>query len=287
MTPRLVVAGTASNVGKTTLTVGLLAALRRRGLDVRPFKAGPDYIDPTYHTLAAGRPSRNLDGWMVPHGRLADAFARAAAGADLALIEGVMGLYDGFDYLGEAGSTAELAKLLGAPVILVLDVRAQARSAAAMALGFRRLDLEVPLAGFICNHIGSTGHYAGVKAAVEAATGLRVLGGVPRADALAIPARHLGLTPAGEHGGLRSLVDGLADLVAESCDLDLILTLAAGARPLDAPPPPPLAPAGGARPVIAVAQDAAFSFYYTGANSPTNTLYGGSNGGAQGGRDAW
>lgn len=270
MTARLIIAGASSHVGKTTLTTGLLAAFRRRGLDVRPFKAGPDYIDPTYHTLAAGKPSRNLDGWMLPHDRLRTLFAHATAGGDLAVIEGVMGLYDGYDYTGEAGSTAELAKLLHAPVVLVLDVRAQARSAAAVALGFKMLDPTVPLAGFLCNRVGSDSHYRGVKAAIEDATGLPVLGGIPRADDLVIPERHLGLTPTSERGDLAALVDGLAELVAQSCDLDALWAIAQGAD-TDEPRagvglPSVLKPSHGsafrATPVIAVAQDRAFSFYY-------------------------
>lgn len=232
MTARLVIAGSASNVGKTTVVTGLLAALRARGLRVQPFKAGPDYIDPTYHTLAAGRPGRNLDSWLVPHECLVASFARATADADLALIEGVMGLFDGFGYQGEGGSTAEIAKLLGAPIVVVLDVRAQARSAAATALGFQRFDPALRLAGFICNRVGSDGHYLGVKEAIEDATGIPVLGGLPRADALSIPERHLGLTPTGELDALAPLVAGLGELVERRCDLDRLLALARGAGPV-------------------------------------------------------
>lgn len=268
MSGRIILAGSASNIGKTTLAVGLIAALRRCGLAIQPFKIGPDYIDPTYHTLAAGLPSRNLDSWLVPHDRLRDCFAHATRNADLAIIEGMMGLYDGLDYRGEVGSTAEVAKLLAAPVVVILDVSAQARSAAATALGFQQLDPAVPVAGFICNRTGGPGHYRGVKAAIEEATGLPVFGGIPQTDAVVIPERHLGLTPTSERDNLQTLVDALADLVTEHCDLDALLALARAAPPLvaskkDVPLFAGVAPTGDTgRPVIAIARDQAFSFYY-------------------------
>jgi len=269
MSGRLIIAGTASNVGKTALTVGLIAAFRQRGLTVQPFKAGPDYIDPTYHTLAAGQPSRNLDSWLLPHARLRAMFAHATRGADLALIEGVMGLYDGLDYTGEAGSTAELAKLLHVPIILVLDVWAQARSAAATARGFQMLDPAVPLAGFLCNRVGSASHYAGVKAAIEDATGLPVLGGIPRTEALVIPERHLGLVPTDEREDSAMAVEGFADTVRSTCDLDAIWQIAQTAsvdrgerQPARSPAPALIMEQPAQRPVIAVARDRAFSFYY-------------------------
>ncbi|MDQ6601117.1 MAG: cobyrinate a,c-diamide synthase [Chloroflexota bacterium] len=268
MSGRIVLAGSASNVGKTTLAAGLIAALCRRGLAIQPFKVGPDYIDPTYHTLAAGLPSRNLDSWLLPHDRVCACFAHATRNAEVAIIEGMMGLYDGQEYRGEAGSTAEVAKLLDAPVIVVLDVTAQARSAAATALGFLRFDPAVRIAGFICNRTGGAGHYRGVKAAIEDATGLPVLGGVPQTDAVAIPERHLGLTPTDERGDLQPLIAALADLIADTCDLDALLGLARNAPPLAVPvedvsriPEKPTTE-GGDRPVIAVARDRAFSFYY-------------------------
>src|SRR5437660_1959422 len=146
---RLVIAGTQSGVGKTTVTVGLIAALRQRGLTAQPFKVGPDYIDPSYHTLAAGRPCRNLDTWMVPPARVRALFARASGTADMAVIEGVMGVYDGFGYEDEAGSTAEVAKLLKAPVVLVLDASKLARSAGAVAAGFRHFEPALPLSGVV------------------------------------------------------------------------------------------------------------------------------------------
>ncbi len=184
MSARLVIAGTQSGVGKTTLTAGILAALRRRGLTVQPFKVGPDYIDPTYHTLAAGRPCRNLDTWMLPPERVRSLFARAVHTADVAVIEGVMGLYDGAGYDDETGSTAEVAKLLGAPVVVVVDASKMARSAGAVALGYQRFDDSLPLAGFIVNRAAGEEHGRGVASAIARATGLPVLGWLPRQEAL-------------------------------------------------------------------------------------------------------
>ncbi len=269
MSGRIILAGSASNVGKTTLAVGLIAALRRHNLAIQPFKVGPDYIDPTYHTRAAGVPSRNLDSWLVPHDWLRTCFVHAVRDADLAIIEGMMGLYDGQEYRGEAASTAEVAKLLDAPVIVILDVSAQARSAAATALGFRQLDPAVRVAGFLCNRIGGPGHYRGVKAAIEDMTGLPVFGGIPQTDAVIIPARHLGLTPTSERTDLQPLIDALADLITAHCDLDALLALARAALPLAvAAEGAPLfektstAIREAKHPVIAVARDQAFSFYY-------------------------
>jgi cobyrinic acid a,c-diamide synthase len=265
---RLVIAGAQSGVGKTTITVGLIDALRRRGLTVQPFKVGPDYIDPTYHTLAAGRPCRNLDTWMLPPGRVRALFARAARPADLALVEGVMGLYDGCSYEDEGGSTAEVAKLLGAPVILVLDAGKQARSAGAVALGYQCFDRGTPLAGFIVNRAAGASHGQGVTAAVERATGLPVFGWLPREGRLQVPERHLGLIPTAEPGRWQEFTRGAGEAVARHLDLDRLLALSRQGPPLDGQNPPPdglpevECRADGDRPLIAVARDEAFHFTY-------------------------
>ena len=263
--PRLVIAGTHSGVGKTTLAVGISAALRRRGLRVQPFKVGPDYIDPTYHTLAAGRTARTLDAWMIPRQHIPALFARAVKGADIAVIEGVMGFYDGFDYESEQGSTAEIARLLKAPVTLVLDASSMARSAAAVALGFQAFAGELPLAGFILNRMGSESHGRGVSEAVERATGLPVFGWLPRQESVHIPERHLGLVPTAEPGRWQSFIQAAADLVEQHLDLNALLAAARASHPLrlpafDALPSP--VPELETRPIIAVARDAAFSFTY-------------------------
>jgi cobyrinic acid a,c-diamide synthase len=242
--------------------VGLLDALRRRGLTVVPFKVGPDYIDPGYHTLAAGRPCRNLDTWMVPPARVRSLFIRAAS-ADLALIEGVMGLYDGSDYDSESGSTAEVAKLLGAPVVLVLDAGKIARSAAAVALGYQRFDDTLPLAGIIVNGVAGEGHGRGVAAAVEKATGLPVLGWLPREEDLEIPERHLGLVPTAEPGRWQEFTRAAGAAVSRHLDLDrlLAITRQTGGRKEDplflTPVSCPLSPVR-----IALARDEAFHFTY-------------------------
>jgi cobyrinic acid a,c-diamide synthase len=261
MAARVVIAGTQSGVGKTTLTAGLIAALRRSGLTVQPFKVGPDYIDPTYHALAAGRPCRNVDTWMVPPKRVRSLFARASADADLAIIEGVMGLYDGADYDGESGSTAEVAKLLEAPTVLVVDAAKLARSAGAVALGFQRLDADVPLAGFIVNRVAGESHGRGVAEAIARATGLPVLGWVPREEALGVPERHLGLIPTNEPGRWAEYLRAAADAVSRHLDLDRLLAISQQAAPLEMSLERTHRPAGE-RPVIAVARDEAFQFTY-------------------------
>src|SRR6202167_1487306 len=195
--PRIVIAGAASSVGKTTITAGLIAALRQRGLVVQPFKCGPDYIDPSYHERAAGRPCRNLDAWMLNDSQLVEGFTRACQDADIAVIEGVMGLFDGSNWHDERASTAHIAKLLGAPVILVLDIAGAARSAAAVVLGCQHFDSDLLLRAAVLNFAGSEGHAKGCGEAIEATTGLPMLGWLPRHSGLQIPERHLGLVPGG------------------------------------------------------------------------------------------
>jgi cobyrinic acid a,c-diamide synthase len=265
MLKKLLIAGTHSGAGKTTITMGLIAALHRRGMSVQPFKAGPDYIDPTYHTLAAGRTCRNLDTWMVPLDRTLALFHKATQAAEIAIIEGVMGVFDGFSYEDEAGSTAQIAKLVGAPILLVLDVGKMARSAAALAVGYTHFDPQLNVAGFIVNRCGSVSHYEGVKLAIEAHTGRPVLGWLPKQAELHIPERHLGLVPTDERGELTGFVAQAADLVETYFDLERILELAE-TGPATAAPSVPLAVTPPADPavsaVIAVARDAAFSFFY-------------------------
>jgi cobyrinic acid a,c-diamide synthase len=261
MGARLVIAGTHSGVGKTTLTAGIIAALRRRGLIVQPYKVGPDYIDPTYHALAAGRPCRNLDTWMLSPDCVRSLFARATADADVAIIEGVMGLFDGADYDDETGSTAEVAKLLRAPVVVVLDASRMARSAGAVALGYQRFDDNLPLAGFIINRAAGEGHGRGVASVVTKETGLPVLGWLPRDEALRVPERHLGLIPTSEPGRWEEFIRGAGDLAARHLDLDQLLAIARQAPPLPAAADAESRPDGD-RPVISVARDEAFQFTY-------------------------
>jgi cobyrinic acid a,c-diamide synthase len=262
--PRIVFAGTASGVGKTTVAMATMAALSARGLAVAPFKVGPDYIDPSFHGLAAGRTCRNLDSWLVPHSNLLCLFARACCGMDVAVVEGVMGLYDGRSGAGESGSTAEVAKLLGAPVLLVLDIGKQARSAAASARGFQAYDPSVPLAGFVLNRAGSQRHADLVAREVESATGLPVLGALPKDTAVELPERHLGLVPTQELERAREVLERLAELAREHLDLDRLVAIAR-----DAAAPPqlgrsifPAEPLNSDPLPLAVARDEAFSFYY-------------------------
>ena len=262
---QLVVAAPHSGSGKTTITTGLIAALVNRGLRVQPFKVGPDYIDPSYHTLAAGRVCRNLDTWMLPEGRWLDVFDRATRDADCAVIEGVMGVFDGARYDAETGSTAEVAKQLGAPVVIVMDTARMARSAGALALGLLTFDRELDVAGFIANQVGSESHGRGVASVIEAATGKPCFGWIPTEAALSLPERHLGLIPTSESGEWRAFVRAAGSAVEKYLNVGaLLLAMRPAVRPrLRLGARQPVRQSGASDgPVIAVARDEAFSFLY-------------------------
>lgn len=265
MTRAIVIAAAASGAGKTTVATGLMAALRRRGTAVAPFKVGPDYIDPGYHALATGRPGRNLDPVLVGPERIPGLFAHGSVAAEIAVVEGVMGLFDGRLGVGSDadGSTAHVAGLLGAPVLLVVDARGQSRSLAALLHGFASYRPGTRLAGVVLNRVGSPRHELVLRTACEE-VGLPVLGALPRGEALEVPSRHLGLVPAAEHGSAATgAVAAMAELAARHLDLDAIL--AAAAPVPSAPPWDPGAEVGvpvPGRPVVAVAGGAAFTFGY-------------------------
>lgn len=265
--PRVVIAAPASGSGKTTVATGLLGALAARGTAVAPAKIGPDYVDPGYHALAAGRPGRNLDPVLVGAARIPGLLAHGAADADLAVVEGVMGLYDGRigDGTGDDGSTAHVARLLDAPVVLVVDARGQARSVGALLAGFRAFDPRVRVAGVILNRVGTSRHEDVLRSAC-AEVDLPVLGVLPRRAELAVPSRHLGLVTAAEHGAAaRAAVDAMAALVAEHVDLDRVVALARSAPPTSvlawSPSDEVGTPVDG-DPVVAVAGGPAFTFGY-------------------------
>jgi len=257
MAATIVIAGVRSGVGKTTIATGIMGALTRRGLKVQPFKAGPDYIDPSYHKLACGVPSRNLDTWLCEHSTVLELFQRASAGRDVSVVEGVMGVFDGHSSLTEEGSTAQLAKLLGAPVILIADAAKVARSVAAEIF-----DPDLNVAGVILNGVGSDRHLDFCKPQIEATTGLPVLGYLPRKEEFIQPERHLGLIPTVEGTVAQQWYDSVINQVEATMDVPGILKLAQTARtPEAAPGVYPESPVP-ARTTIAVAQDMAFNFYY-------------------------
>ena len=262
--PRIVVAGTHSGTGKTTVASGLMAALCKKGLRVAPFKVGPDFIDPSYHTLAAGRHGRNLDAFLSGPGMVAPLFAHGARGADVAIVEGVMGLFDGKSGGGELASTAHVAKLLDAPVVLVVDARAMARSVAATVHGYTTFDPGLKVSGVVLNRVGSNVHERMLRDALKPLN-IPVLGVLHRDDAIQTPDRHLGLVPVAERRDeARRSLDALGAVVSNSLDLDGIVKLARSAGPLDAEPWSP-----GSAPLdlqdsvrIAVATGPSFSFLY-------------------------
>jgi cobyrinic acid a,c-diamide synthase len=260
--PRVVIAGVKSGVGKTSIAAGLMSALAEKGIKVQGFKVGPDYIDPTYHAAATGRPSRNLDSFLVPPEAVLECFARAARDADVAVVEGVMGLFDGKEPSGRH-STAEMARLLRAPVLLVVDVSSMGQSAAAVVEGYRQFDPRVKVAGVILNRVAGERHLRLVQEAVEKRAGVPVVGAFRREELVPLPQRHLGLVPAVEKDELAEAVKRLGEVVGSRLDLDRIMELAGEAGPLPARE-------GGAFPRekaeprvrIGIARDAAFHFYY-------------------------
>ncbi len=262
MTARIVVAGTSSGAGKTSVACGLMGALRARGLRVQGFKVGPDYIDPSYHTLACGRPGRNLDAFINGHELIAPLFRHGSAEAEIAVIEGVMGLFDGVSGQGELASTAHVAKLLEAPVLLVVDASAMGRSAAAIVHGYRSFDPNLELAGVVLNRLGSDQHEQLLREAIEP-LGVPVLGALRRDSGVVTPERHLGLVPVDEREPqARATLEELAALVAESVDIDAVIALARGARPVAGLSWSPETAEPGRETRVALAAGPAFCFHY-------------------------
>jgi cobyrinic acid a,c-diamide synthase len=272
--PRVVIAGTSSGAGKTSVACGLIGALRARGLRVQGFKVGPDYIDPSHHALASGRPGRNLDAFLSGPELIAPLFRHGSRGADVAVVEGVMGMFDGASGRGELASTAHVAKLLDAPVLLVLDAAAMSRSAAAIVHGFRTFDPDVRLAGVVCNRVGSEHHEQLLREAIGGlpAPELPVLGALRRDDRVTAPERHLGLVPAGERESqARVALAALAEATERYVDVEAIERIARAAPRTagDAWSAGPADAGDGAdarrtsaRVRVALAAGPAFSFHY-------------------------
>jgi len=258
---RFVLAGTGSGVGKTTFTIGIMSALMKRGLIVQGFKCGPDYIDPTYHTAVTQRPSRNIDSFMMSHETVRAIVARASKDADAAIIEGVMGFYDGKSPLTNEGSAAHISEITNSPVILIINAVSMARSAAAIVKGFQMLDGNSTIVGVIANQLGSKNHFDIVKAAIEKECGIPVIGYLPKGAVPMMPSRHLGLVPAIERGDLDFYFDRLSEAIEETVDIEKLLeitktqSLEVSASIFDIKP-------RGQEVHIAVAKDAAFNFYY-------------------------
>lgn len=272
-TPRVLLAADRSSAGKTTICTGIMAALRRT-IAVQPFKVGLDYIDPSYHTLVCGRASRNLDGYLMTDASVLETFSHALIGekTDLAIVEGVRGLYEGFEGLSDIGSTAQIAKILKCPVILIIDARSITRSAAAVAMGYAAFDRDVDIRGVILNKIGGGRHAEKAITAIEQYTGLPVIGTIPRNEEMGLTMRHLGLVPVHEDRQspeFRERISKITRIVSENIDLKRLVEIAETAEPLTVPEPTIFARASGVSgksardPVrVGIALDEAFNFYY-------------------------
>jgi len=259
---RIVIAGVTSGVGKTTVAVGIMHGLRKRGLRVQPFKVGPDFIDPSYHTIVTNRKSRNLDVWMMGRQGVLDSFASASEDADIAVVEGVMGLFDGMSGKSDFASTAHMAKILDAPIVLVVDASKGARSIAAIILGFLHFDRKLRIAAVILNNVAGQRHASYITEALAGIVKIPVVGILPRNSDIKMEERHLGLVPALELKGVKiQMIARTASYIAECIDLNRVLSLCSitslpDARDHDFPKPQ-------ARARIAVALDESFNFYYT------------------------
>jgi cobyrinic acid a,c-diamide synthase len=254
--PRITIAGERSGVGKSTITVGILLALQKRGMIPQPFKAGPDFLDPMHHSVLLERASRNLDTWMFPQA-VEEIFVRGSIGADISVIEGVMGLYDGYDGRSEEGSTAHLSKVLRSPVILVLDASGSSRSIGAVALGFKEFDKDVNIAGVIFNHVGSQRHLEMLEDSLKETESL---GGIPRVDSIQLESRHLGLVPAEEDLD-RDKYERIRRTIEDNLDVDLLVDIARSADELEKSSSTEEGESE-TKATIGVAMDEAFNFYY-------------------------
>ena len=259
--PRLVVASIGSGSGKTLIASGLMAALSKKGGRVQGFKVGPDFIDPTYHHGATGLKSRNLDSWLLPRSKILELFHRHMESADFGIVEGVMGLFDGSSADDDAGSTAEIARLLKAPIVLVIDVRGMAGSAAALVAGCKTLDKRLNISGVILNRVASEKHKKLCKDAIERATGVRVIGSIPRSQEMSFPERHLGLVPLPENEDLKASIKRVSKIIEDNVDMEKVVSIGNSA--------PPLHPSNRKevrkpkkKVSIGVAYDKAFNFYY-------------------------
>ncbi len=272
--PRVLISADRSSSGKTTISLGLMAALVSRGYKVQPFKVALDYIDPSYHTEITGRFCRNLDGYLMDENEILDVYTHACEvgdKADIVIIEGVRGLYEGFESLSDLGSTAQIAKILNCPVIFVINARSITRSSAALVNGYKNFDPDVEIAGVILNNIGSRRHAEKAKEAIEFYTGVSVIGIVPRDPSMQISMRHLGLIPALEgrrrfgDGDFEARLHGIEEIINKGIDIDSFLKIASSAKPLKSPENNVFSPvpnAGVSRPKIGIALDEAFNFYY-------------------------
>lgn len=261
MSNRIVLAGTSSNVGKTSITIGIMAALIKRGYDVQPFKVGPDYIDPAFHTYITGRKSRNLDFFMMGEEGIKYSFVKNSRNADISVIEGVMGMYDGASTQKNAGSTAHVSKLIDAPVILVIDGSGISASAAAMVKGYQTYDPLVKLAGVIVNKVSGDHHYQLIKTAIERELGIPCLGYFKKNDQIQLGSRHLGLVPAGELQELNDKVEELTEMALETIELDQIIKLSEVPLNFTANTESELKSID-VQVRIGIAKDQAFNFYY-------------------------
>ncbi len=261
--PRLLIAGTHSGVGKTTISLGLMSVVKDRGYEVQGFKVGPDYIDPSHHMAITGRPSRNLDSWLMSRDVCLELFERALMGSDMAVIEGVMGLYDGCLDGTEFGSTAHLARILDVPVILVMDAKGMSRSAGAIVLGYKHFDSNVKIAGVILNRVRSERHYTSIKKSIEGNCNIPVLGYLPFDDKIILPERHLGLVPSIEQELSKAVYQKIGKLLSATVDIDTVIDIAFSPDSLPAFEKSVFCEVNERfHPRIAVAVDEAFNFYY-------------------------
>jgi len=260
---RVVLAGTGSAVGKTTISTGIMKALSYEQ-KVQPFKVGPDYIDPTYHTLATGNVSRNLDSFFMNDGQIREAFERglSISNSRMGVIEGVRGLYEGISPTGDVGNTASIAKALKAPVILILNSRSLVKSAAAIVIGFKTLDPTIRIEGVILNMVKNRKHYLKTKEAVEKLADTPVIGGIPRDDAISVEQRHLGLVPAVERENIKRNIEDWGRVMEENIDLDALVTIMKGAGSLPGDREPLFQEEGNRKVKMGIARDEVFTFYY-------------------------